>query len=309
MTELATTSTTVLNPTTETSSITFPSRANLAAGSGVRWEAWAPEQGHLSLIVWLAAAGTETAATCPAGCRHRVSGPLAHDLVCACARMGETVIDLGTIDHQLISAVLTAGWVPAAVFGDANRVGVTWTQLARTRPDADLQVSDLHIADRCDDGRLALADRVESVGLVAAERICEESLAASRWPGSVDPAESLDIDGAAGWVKQGRHLVVVTCCTASAAWPIRYGRSSRRLGRRVWCICSTSPCDSPHAATAANPVSPIAIWPLAGVAGVRRTAGERRDAWGPAAVHTAEAHSASRPSALGSGLPDGRALE
>lgn len=86
MTELATTSTTVLNFTTETSSITFPSPANLAVGSGVRREVWAPEWGHLPLIVWLAAADAEAAACRTPGCR-RVQGRMrtcccSHDRSC-----------------------------------------------------------------------------------------------------------------------------------------------------------------------------------------------------------------------------------
>lgn len=87
MTELATTSTAVLNSATETSSITFPSPANLSAGSGVRREVWAPERGHLSQIVWLAAADAEAAACRSSpGCR-RAQGRMrtcccSHDRSC-----------------------------------------------------------------------------------------------------------------------------------------------------------------------------------------------------------------------------------
>jgi hypothetical protein len=73
--------------------------------------------------VWVAAADTESVATCPAGCCHPVSGRLARHLMEACARPNETVVHLGASDHQLVSAALTAGCLPVAVFADVARAG------------------------------------------------------------------------------------------------------------------------------------------------------------------------------------------
>lgn len=167
-------------------------------------------RGHLPLTVWLAAADTESIATCAAGCCHPVSGPLARHLVTACARLGETVVHLGASDHQVVSAALTAGCLPVAVYADAARAGVTWTRLARTHPDSDLEVTDLRITDLHDEMSV-LADLAGCAGLVVAEQPCQQPAGGSTGrPGSETEAEAFDIASAAGLVKPGGHLVVVT---------------------------------------------------------------------------------------------------
>lgn len=74
-------------------------------------------------------------------------------------------------------------------------------------------------------------------------------------------------------------------------------------GRPVWIPMSIT--RRPHP----TPVSRSRSGRLAGVAGVRRTAGERRAACGPAAVHPAEVALDVGASAPWSVLPDRRALE
>ncbi|MFI7225105.1 hypothetical protein ACIBO5_17970 [Nonomuraea angiospora] len=167
-------------------------------------------RGHLPLSVWLAAADTESVATCPAGCCHPVSGRLARHLVAACTRPGETVVHLGASDHQLVSAALTAGCLPVAVFADVARAGVSWTCLARTHADYDLEVTELRVADPRDESS-ALADLAGGAGLVVAEQTCRQPLGRSKStdrPGS--EAEDFDVICAAGLVKPGGYLAVVT---------------------------------------------------------------------------------------------------
>ncbi|WP_345577151.1 hypothetical protein [Nonomuraea rosea] len=167
-------------------------------------------RGHLPLSVWLTAADTESIATCPAGCCHPVSGPLARHLIAACARLGETVIHLGASDHQLISAALTAGCLPVAVFTDATRAGMSWTCLARTHPNDDLEITELRLLDPGDDSPV-LADLTGGAGLVVVEQTCQQPLG-----GPTDRldsgagAEVFDVAGAAGLVQPGGHLAVVT---------------------------------------------------------------------------------------------------
>ncbi|MEU8324147.1 hypothetical protein AB0C33_37795 [Nonomuraea sp. NPDC048881] len=167
-------------------------------------------RGHVPLTVWLAAADTETAAACQAGCCHPVSGPLACHLIAACTHVGESVIHLGATDHQVVSAALTAGCLPVAVFADAGRAGVTWTRLARTHPDYDLEVTDLRVTDPADYGPSVLADLAGKAGLVVAERSCPQALAAAGRPDSSPEAQVLDLADMAGLVKPGGHLAVVT---------------------------------------------------------------------------------------------------
>ncbi|MGW6505738.1 hypothetical protein [Nonomuraea angiospora] len=194
-------------PTTSTTAAsTSHSCGELAAHRGVH----DPTRGHLPLTVWLAAADTESAATCESGCSHPVSGPLARHLIVTCTRIGETVIHLGATDHQVVSAALTAGCLPVAVFTDANRAGVTWTRLARTHPDYDLEVTDLLITDPGDDEQLVLADLTASAGLVVVEHTCQQLLVADGRPTFDDSVEVLEVTRAAELVKPGGHLVVVT---------------------------------------------------------------------------------------------------
>ncbi|MFI6396170.1 hypothetical protein [Nonomuraea sp. NPDC050540] len=179
-----------------------------------------PARGHLPLTVWLAAADTETIATCRAGCCHPVSGPLARHLIAACTRMGETVIHLGAADHQVVSAALTAGCLPVAVFTDPGRAGVTWTRLARTHPAYDLEVTDLRVANPGVTGSGVpnpheqeaplLSDLATSAGLVVSEQVCDQPSHCPARPGSEDEAQVYDIASAAGLVKPGGHLAVVT---------------------------------------------------------------------------------------------------
>ncbi|MFG1711095.1 hypothetical protein ACFLIM_48860 [Nonomuraea sp. M3C6] len=164
--------------------------------------------------MWLAAADTESATTCRAGCCHPVSGPLARHLVAACTRLGETVVHLGASDHQLVSAALTAGCLPVAVFTDVARAGVSWSCLARTHPDYDLEVTDLRVTEPGDDA-CVLADLAGSAGLVVAELTCQQPVghATGRPDSEAEPetvAEVFDVARAAGLVKPGGHLVVVT---------------------------------------------------------------------------------------------------
>ncbi|MFC5832564.1 hypothetical protein [Nonomuraea insulae] len=171
-------------------------------------------RGHLPLSVWLAAADTESVATCPAGCCHPVSGPLARHLVAACTRLGETVVHLGASDHQLVSAALTAGCLPVAVFTDVARAGMSWSCLARTHPGYDLEVTDLRLIEPGDEAWV-LADLASGAGLVVAEQICQQPLAhATGRPDSKDEPEDdavvFDVARAAGLVKPGGYLVVVT---------------------------------------------------------------------------------------------------
>ncbi|MEV4178793.1 hypothetical protein [Nonomuraea sp. NPDC049709] len=162
-------------------------------------------QGHLPLSVWAVAASTESPATCPAGCCRPISGPLARHLVAACTRLGETVVHLGASDHQLVSAALTAGCLPVAVFTDAARAGVSWTCLARTHANDDLEVTELRITDPGEDSSL-LADLVSSAGLVVAEQTCHrDSIGRPDVEGEV-----FDLANAAALVRPDGHLVVVT---------------------------------------------------------------------------------------------------
>ncbi|MGW4794874.1 hypothetical protein ACWEPC_20930 [Nonomuraea sp. NPDC004297] len=162
------------------------------------------------MSVWLAAADTESAASCPAGCCHPVSGPLARHLVAACTRLGETVVHLGASDHQLVSAALTAGCLPVAVFADAARAGVSWSCLARAHPDYDLEVTDLRVTEPGDEA-WALADLASGAGLVVAEQTCQQLVGrCTGRPDSEDEPEVFDVARAAGLVKPGGHLVVVT---------------------------------------------------------------------------------------------------
>ncbi|MEU4574637.1 hypothetical protein [Nonomuraea sp. NPDC023979] len=163
---------------------------------------------HLPLTVWLAAADAETAAACEAGCCHPVSGPLARHLIAACTRLGETVVHLGASDHQLVSAALTAGCFPVAVFTDEVRAGVTWTRLARTHPDSDLEITDLRIIDPHDEAS-TLADLTGSAGLVVAEQHCGQAGQRAGHLGLDDDAEVPGIASAAELVKPGGHLAVV----------------------------------------------------------------------------------------------------
>ncbi|MFC4014790.1 hypothetical protein ACFOY2_46745 [Nonomuraea purpurea] len=173
-------------------------------------------RGHLPLSVWLAAADTESAATCRSGCCHPVSGPLARHLVAACTRLGDTVVHLGASDHQLVSAALTAGCLPVAVFTDVARAGASWSCLARTHPDYDLEVTDLRVTEPGDEAWV-LADLASGAGLVVAEQTCQQFLghATGRPESEPEPeaeaeAEVFDVARAAGLVKPGGHLVVVT---------------------------------------------------------------------------------------------------
>ncbi|MET9244905.1 hypothetical protein [Nonomuraea sp. NPDC003709] len=120
------------------------------------------------------------------------------------------MINLGATDHQLVSAALTAGCLPVAVFADVARAGVSWTCLARTHPDYDLEVAELRVTDSSDESSV-LADLAGSAGLVVAEQTCRQPLGRSTGrPGSESEAEVFDIAHAAGLVKPGGHLVVVT---------------------------------------------------------------------------------------------------
>ncbi|MGW4409643.1 hypothetical protein [Nonomuraea bangladeshensis] len=197
-------------PTTTSSSSTSAPATDLFRELCVSRDVQDRSRGHLPLTVWLAAADTETAATCQAGCCHPVSGPLARHLIAACARMGESVIHLGATDHQVISAALTAGCLPVAVFTDAGRAGVIWTRLARTHPGYDLEVTDLRVTDPADDGPSMLADLAGNGSLVVAERPCPQPLAAGGRPDSSAEAQVLDLADVAGLVKPGGHLAVVT---------------------------------------------------------------------------------------------------
>jgi hypothetical protein len=169
-----------------------------------------PARGHLPLTVWLAAADTESVPACGAGCCQPVSGPLARQLVSACTRMGETVIHLGAADHQVTSAALSAGCLPVVVFADAGRAGVTWTRLARTHSSDDLEVTDLRVTSLADHERPILSDYAGSVGLVVAERTCQQPLAGGGRPDSRHEAEVQDLAMMAGLLQPGGHLAVVT---------------------------------------------------------------------------------------------------
>ncbi|MEU6718643.1 hypothetical protein ABZ897_44875 [Nonomuraea sp. NPDC046802] len=180
------------------------------------------------MSVWLAAADTESVATCPAGCCHPVSGRLARHLVAACTRPGETVIHLGASDHQLVSAALTAGCLPVAVFTDVARAGVSWSCLARTHPDYDLEATDLRVNDPRDESSV-LADLASGAGLVVAEQTCQQPVGHATGRPESEPeseaeaeAEVFDVARAAGLVKPGGHLVVVTGlhCEGGVADPV-----------------------------------------------------------------------------------------
>ncbi|MFG1710847.1 hypothetical protein ACFLIM_47575 [Nonomuraea sp. M3C6] len=135
---------------------------------------------------------------------------MARHLVAACTRPGETVVHLSASDHQLVSAALTAGCLPVAVFTDVARVGVSWTCLARTHPDYDLEVAELRVTDPGDESSV-LADLVSGAGLVVAEHTCQQPLDRSTGqPDSEAGAEVFDVACAAGLVKPGGYLVVVT---------------------------------------------------------------------------------------------------
>ncbi|MFC7101185.1 hypothetical protein ACFQQB_12305 [Nonomuraea rubra] len=115
------------------------------------------------------------------------------------------MVHLGASDHQLVSAALTAGCLPVAVFTDATRAGVSWTCLARIHSNDDLEVTELRITDPGEDSSL-LADLEGSAGLVVAEQTCHRDFI-----GHPDvEAEVFDLASAAGLVKQDGHLVVVT---------------------------------------------------------------------------------------------------
>ncbi|MEV0621710.1 hypothetical protein AB0I81_50875 [Nonomuraea sp. NPDC050404] len=159
--------------------------------------------------MWLAAADTEAVATCPAGCCHPASGPLARHLVAACVQPGETVVHLGASDHQLASAALTAGCLPVAVFTDAALAGVSWACLARIHAHHDLEAAELRVTDP--DESPALADLAGSAGLVVAEQTCWQPLGRSTGrPNSETGAEVFGVACAAELIQLGGHLVVVT---------------------------------------------------------------------------------------------------
>ncbi|MGW2157514.1 hypothetical protein [Nonomuraea sp. NPDC001699] len=195
-------------PTTTSSSTTSTPAIDLFRELCVIREVQDPSRGHLPLTVWLAASDTESVPACGGGCCHPVSGPLARHLIAACARLGETVVHLGASDHQLISAALTAGCLPVAVFTNTARAGVIWTRLARTHPAHDLEVTDLRITDLGDEA--PLADLADGAGLVVSEQACDQP---GRRPGrssSPDAVKAHGIAAAARLVKPGGHLAVVT---------------------------------------------------------------------------------------------------
>ncbi|MFI6184282.1 hypothetical protein ACIA8R_52755 [Nonomuraea sp. NPDC051191] len=196
------------DPTTTSSSSTSTPAIDFFRELCVSREVQDPSRGHLPLTVWLAASDTESVPACTGGCCHPISGPLARDLIAACARLGETVVHLGASDHQLISAALTAGCLPVAVFTNTARVGVIWTRLARTHPTHDLEVTDLRITDLGDE--TPLADLADDAGLVVAEQVCEQPDRHPGWPSSPGAIKVHDITAAARLVKPGGHLAVVT---------------------------------------------------------------------------------------------------
>ncbi|MFD9939575.1 hypothetical protein ACFWYW_25065 [Nonomuraea sp. NPDC059023] len=168
-----------------------------------------PARGHLPLTVWLAAADCETDAACQAGCCHPVSGPLARHLIAACTRIGERVIHLTASDHQVASAALTAGRLPVAIYTYARQAGVTWTRLARLHPDYDLHRVDARITNAPGaDTPPLLADLTGSAGLVVSEQLCNQP--SPEYPCSAEDALLYDISTAAGLVKPGGHLAVIT---------------------------------------------------------------------------------------------------
>ncbi|MFI6816139.1 hypothetical protein ACIBG7_27300 [Nonomuraea sp. NPDC050328] len=175
----------------------------------VRREAQDPARAHLPLTVWLTPADSECASTCRPGCCLPVSGPLARHLISACTRLGETVIHLGATDHQVVSAALTAGCLPVAVFSSAERAGVSWTRLARTHPDHDLEVTDLRITDPHDHGAPVTADLTDRARLVVAEQTCQQHLVSSDCQPALE-AEGFDVVQAAHLLRPGGHLAVVT---------------------------------------------------------------------------------------------------
>ncbi|MFI6991763.1 hypothetical protein [Nonomuraea wenchangensis] len=165
--------------------------------------------GHLPLTVWLVAADTESVPACTGGCCHPVNGPLARHLIAVCTRLGDTVVHLGATDHQLVTAALTAGCLPVAVFTDAARAGVIWTRLARTHPAHDLEVTDLRITD-LDDDETPYADLVGRVGLVVMEQTCDRPGRHPGRPSPPDAAKAHSITAAARLVKPDGHLAVVS---------------------------------------------------------------------------------------------------
>ncbi|MEV4391236.1 hypothetical protein [Nonomuraea sp. NPDC049607] len=209
MTEPAITTSTVSGSTTANSSSTSATTIDPFRELCMSREAQAPSRGHLPLTVWLAAADTEAIAACAAGCCHPVSGPLARHLIATCARLGETVVHLGAGDHQLVSAALTAGCLPVAVFTDAARADVTWTRLARTHTAHDLEVTDLRITEHKDD-EAPLTDLIRSAGLVVTEQICDQPGRRLGQASSHDEARPHGIAAAARLVKPDGHLAVVT---------------------------------------------------------------------------------------------------
>ncbi|MEV4800755.1 hypothetical protein AB0K18_12145 [Nonomuraea sp. NPDC049421] len=156
--------------------------------------------GHLPLTVWLTPADAESVPTCTIGCCHPVSGPLARHLIAACTQLGDTVVHLSASDHQLVSAALTAGCLPVALFTGAARAGVTWTRLARTHPAHDLELTDLRATDPDDEA--LLADLVGRAGLTVVEQTCER-------PSSHGAAKAYGVAAAARLLKPGGHLAVV----------------------------------------------------------------------------------------------------
>ncbi|SEN79155.1 hypothetical protein SAMN05660976_08329 [Nonomuraea pusilla] len=118
------------------------------------------------------------------------------------------MVHLGASDHQLVSAALTAGCLPVAVFTDAAREGVIWTRLARTHPAHDLKVTDLRITDLDDEA--PLADLADSAGLVVTEQTCGQPGRCPGRPTSHEAPRAYGIAAAARLVKPGGHLAVVT---------------------------------------------------------------------------------------------------
>ncbi|HEX4816980.1 MAG TPA: hypothetical protein VFV66_29925 [Nonomuraea sp.] len=147
-----------------------------------------------------------------------MSGPLARQMVTACTRLGDLVIDLDAADHHVVSAALTLGCHATAIITSPGLAGVIGKMLATAHPDHDLEVADLRLTGP-DTALTAVEDLAGLAALVVAKHTCPQE---RRQPtrSSADPLQhnqpiALDVAKVTALLKPGGHLAVVTALRRS----------------------------------------------------------------------------------------------
>ncbi len=135
-----------------------------------------------------------------------VTGRLARQLIAACTRPGDLVIDLFPADHMLVSNARILGRRVTAVVTDPGMAGIIWTRATTGCNAQDTRRVEARVVGSQKAHR-ALADRHGEAALVVVRRNCwptasEMSIGESAEQGSLsEPAELLARRG---------HLAVVT---------------------------------------------------------------------------------------------------